>query len=70
MATLLKYVFLFFVFGLIWFMIFSIKVSKNATIFLVLQRELNTEPSRGDSANKKEIDRDRVIYAISKAFDE
>jgi hypothetical protein len=68
MATLLKYVFLFFVFGLIWFMIFSIKFSKNATIFLVLQRELNTEPNKGDNASKKEID--RVIDAISKAFDE
>jgi hypothetical protein len=71
MGTLLKYLSLFIVFGIIWFMIFSIQISKNTTIFVALQKELNMEPpEENELGNKKAIDREKVIDAISKAFNQ
>ncbi|APJ03966.1 hypothetical protein [Silvanigrella aquatica] len=72
MITIFKYLFLFIAFGIIWFMILSIQVSKSSTLFLVLQKELKMVPGdeEEDISNKKEIDRQKVIDAISKAFND
>ena len=72
MATFFKYLFLFVVFGIIWFLIFSIQISKNSNIFLVLQKEFRMTVDDDDDSggNKKPIDRQKVIDAISKAFNE
>lgn len=71
MGTFFKYLSLFIVFGIIWFMIFSIQVSKTRSIFVVLQKELKMQPEdENELGNKKEIDREKVIDAISKAFNQ
>ena len=44
MARIFKYFFIFIMLGVIWFFIFSIQVSKNKTIFLVVQKEMNMLP--------------------------
>ena len=69
MARIFKYFFIFIMLGVIWFFIFSIQVSKNKTIFLVVQKEMNMLPEEEeDTGNKKAIDREKVIDALSKAF--
>ena len=72
MGTFIKYLSLFIVFGIIWFMIFSIQVSKSTTVFLALQKELKMVPEEDedDLGSKKAIDREKVIDAISKAFNQ
>jgi hypothetical protein len=72
MAALFKYVSIFFIFGIIWFMIFSIQISKSTTVFLVLQKQLKMVPAEEEDelGNKKTIDREKVIDAISKAFNQ
>lgn len=71
MGTFIKYFSLFVVFGVIWFMIFSIQVSKTTTIFVALQKQLKMESAEEDDlGDKKTIDREKVIDAISKAFNQ
>ena len=70
MGALLKYISIFLIIGLVWFGIFSIQVSKKTTLFAALQKELKIPPEEDDeNANKKQIDRQKVIDAISRAFD-
>lgn len=70
MGALLKYISIFLIIGLVWFGIFSIQVSKKTTLFAALQKELKIAPEEDDeNANKKQIDRQKVIDAISRAFD-
>lgn len=70
MGTIIKYFSIFIIFGIIWFMIFSIQVSKSTTIFLALQKQLKmvSDDNEDELGNKKAIDREKVIDAISKAF--
>ncbi len=72
MATFFKYFIIFIIFGVIWFMIFSIQVSKSTSMFLALQKELKMLPPEeaDELGNKKAIDREKVIDAISKAFNQ
>ncbi|MGY3804784.1 hypothetical protein ACWNT8_12010 [Pigmentibacter ruber] len=70
MGVLLKYISIFLIIGLVWFGIFSIQVSKKTTLFAALQKELKIAPEEDDeNSNKKQIDRQKVIDAISRAFD-
>ncbi|WP_158999670.1 hypothetical protein [Pigmentibacter ruber] len=70
MGALLKYISIFLIIGLVWFGIFSIQVSKKTTLFAALQKELKIAPEEDDeNSNKKQIDRQKVIDAISRAFD-
>jgi hypothetical protein len=53
----------------IWFGILSIQVSKKTSLFVAIQKELKIYPEEEeDQSNKKSIDREKVIDAISKAF--
>ena len=69
MGAIFKYLALFFIIGLVWFGIFSIQVSKKTTLFAAIQKELKITPEDDDNSNKKQIDRQNVIDAISRAFD-
>ncbi|WGL60107.1 hypothetical protein QEJ31_00630 [Pigmentibacter sp. JX0631] len=70
MAAFFKYLSIFFIIGLVWFGIFSIQVSKKTTLFAAIQKELKVAPEEDDdNSNKKQIDRQKVIDAISRAFD-
>jgi hypothetical protein len=69
MGGLIKYITIFIFFGVIWFGILSIQVSKKTSLFVAIQKELKMYPEEeDDQSNKKSIDREKVIDAISKAF--
>lgn len=70
MVNFIKYTTIFFLLGIIWFGIFSIPVSNKTTLFAAIQKELILSSNEVDNnSNKKEIDRQKVIDAISRAFD-
>lgn len=69
MSFLFKYFTLFVIFGMIWFGILSIQVDKKTSLFAAIQKLLKIVPEEDDDpSNKKSIDREKVIDAISKAF--
>ncbi|WP_397600587.1 hypothetical protein [Silvanigrella sp.] len=69
MGGFIKYIAIFMFFGVIWFGILSIQVSKKTSLFVAIQKELKIYPEEEeDQSNKKSIDREKVIDAISKAF--
>lgn len=71
MGAFFKYLFLFLLYGVIWFFIYSIPLSKNSNILLALQRELNMNKVEEEKDKpKKAIDREQVIDALTKAFDD
>ncbi|BBH53389.1 hypothetical protein [Fluviispira sanaruensis] len=73
MLTFLKYLGLFLLFGFIWFFIYSIPVNKTTNLLFVLQRELNMQSKVEEvdtQGNKKAIDREKVIDALTKAFED
>ncbi|KAB8033308.1 hypothetical protein [Fluviispira multicolorata] len=72
MLTFFKYLSLFILFGIIWFFIFSIPVNKSTNLLLAMQKELNMQGKLDDTdqSNKKAIDRERVIDAMTKAFED
>ncbi len=70
MGAVFKYLIIFIVIGMVWFGIFSIQISKKTTLFAAIQKELKIAPDEEeDNSNKKQIDRQKVIDAISRAFD-
>ena len=68
MNTILKFLFIFFIYGLTWFVVFSIPIEKKP-IFIVLQDWINSGSDEEKLRSKKEIDRKSVIDALSKAFE-
>ncbi|WP_186644935.1 hypothetical protein [Fluviispira vulneris] len=72
MLTFFKYLGLFILFGFIWFFIFSIPVDRTSNLLLAMQKELNMrgKVEEVDQSNKKAIDREKVIDALTKAFED
>jgi hypothetical protein len=71
MFNFLKFFFIFILCGVVWFIIFSIPVAESESIFVVLQKTLNTSPSdEDDSAIKKELNKEKIVDALTKAFKE
>jgi len=69
MIVLLKFVSYFLLYGLIWFFIFSIPVSNDESLFIVLQKTLKTNSGgERNERTKNEIHKDKVIDALTKAF--
>ena len=69
MLVLLKYLFYFLLYGVVWFFIFSIPVNNNDSLFLVLQKTVKSSSEKEQNEKtKNEIHKDQVIDALSKAF--
>jgi len=69
MSSFLKFIFFFLLYGLVWFFLFSIPISKDNNVFLVLQKSLNLKLDlEKNEKTKKEINKERVIDAITNAF--
>lgn len=69
MLSLLKVIFVFLLYGIVWFLIFSIPIGRYDSIFLALQRtiKISTAQERSEKT-KNEIHKDQVIDALTKAF--
>lgn len=70
MAGILKFFLFFTIYGVVWFFILSIPFGKNQNLFIFLQKELKMFPEDFTKDTlKHEINKDKVIDALSKAFD-
>lgn len=70
MLKLMKFLFFFLLYGTIWFFIFSIPLNKEGDLFLALKNTLNYTPAKekNENKNRKEINREKVIDALTNAF--
>lgn len=66
-----KFIFLFLFYGIVWFFIYAIPTSANDNVFMILQRSLKSLEDDNHKSNKrkKEINREEVIDALTKAFE-
>lgn len=69
MSSFFKFIFIFLIYGVVWFFIFSIPTSDTNTIYLSMQKalNLNKDPEKTEK-QKNAIQKDQVIDALSKAF--
>lgn len=68
MNVILKFLVVFFIYGLAWFVVFSIPVGKKP-VFIVLQDWINTGSDAEKQRTQKDINKKSVIDALSKAFE-
>ncbi|MES2614844.1 MAG: hypothetical protein V4591_05465 [Bdellovibrionota bacterium] len=69
MDSLFKFLFVFIVYGVVWFFVFSIPINKNENIFLVVQKVLSlSSVQEKKEKTKNEIHKEQVIDALTNAF--